>query len=293
MLKPAMIVRFGLLCALLGVAAPVAAQETPAPKAKPEMPAAADKKPEADKEEADKSDPSESTPKADAKQEAPATETAKEATPPQPGFDFGKLKAEGLVVADPVTLADAYSEKYDIEIKAPFQIAVPRSEEFIRLALYPNDLEGGFLKITFATKEKAFLENIQFTDLTVEEGPLEKRQQQLAAVMKTKGWEQVVKGFGENKIDSIRAVKIGDEDAVELVGRYIDKDNGVIVSRLLAIFREGETQGVFSVSNIAAQRVPVTQLEHLENTISGEIMKSFEFVEAPKEPTEKPEEPKE
>lgn len=195
-------------------------------------------------------------------------------------FSFKPLSIKGLVLRDRVVVGPAFAEKHSIKVAAPFEFKAPRIEGILRMAKFPAQLGQAYIKIVYGTPDEKFIESIQFNPFTLDPGPLEQRQQKLAGFLKTTVWAQITDGQGDRKIDALRGKRIGEFEAVELIGRYVDvKDsaNGTVLARVVGLMQPDSRHGLIATINIATGMVEVTNDAQMADTVSADILTSVAF----------------
>ena len=195
-------------------------------------------------------------------------------------FSFTALSVKGLVIRDRIVVDEAFGKKHKVKVAAPFEFAAPRMKGLLRFAKFPAVLGDSYIKLVYGTSEKEFLESIQFNHFALDLAPLDTRQKQVAGFLKAKVWPGITGKQGDKKIDIIRGVKVGERDAVELIGRYVDiqdKSNGVVLTRVVALLQKEKREGLLAIINIATARVAAQSDEQLRETLSEDILNSIKF----------------
>jgi len=195
-------------------------------------------------------------------------------------FDFTLFSAKGAVISDRVVVDDAFGEKHGIKIRAPFEFQVPRVKGVKRYARYAKELNGSEIKIIFGTEKQEFIESIQLNGFIVKADQLKERQRQSASYLKNVVWKQITEKQGDRRIDVLRDTTVNDHPAVELIGRYVDireKENGTLLTRLVAVLHEDSDQGIIATINIAKRFVDVSNDEEMAKTASAWMLRSVKF----------------
>ncbi len=200
-------------------------------------------------------------------------------------FKFSLFEVEGFVISDSYTIDKSFAERFELSVPVPFTIDVPRQDN-VTTFLNPGDgTDDMQLKIDFVTGDKdtelsdrLLIENQRFVTLTLPMGPAEERLQTLARLLANDGFNRAVAGYEQNEYIGTRGTKIGDYDAIEVVGRYVDPAIGLLYVRIVGIPNpDGETS-IFSVSNVVADRFDLTGPDDLSLTGSGKTLASFEYI---------------
>jgi len=173
-----------------------------------------------------------------------------------------------------VIIDKAFTEKFEGPEPSPFHLNVPTSDGFLTLM---DTKSGGYVKFSFATPEREFLENLHLVNLDLEPGPAEKRLTTLEGLMAGPAFKAAVKGF-ENPVQlGIRRIAIGPLTAVEVVGSYRDPKAGPMYLRIVGLAHPEQARGTFVVINIQAQRTPLKTAGDFAGTLSGRALASFRY----------------
>jgi hypothetical protein len=195
-------------------------------------------------------------------------------------FDFKLFSVKGAVISDRVVVDNAFGKKHGINIRAPFEFHVPRIKGVRRYARYAKELNGSDIKIIFGTEKEEFIESIQLNGFTVKADHLKERRRQSASYLKNVVWKQITEKQGDRKIDVFRNTTVNGLPAVELIGRYVDileKENGTLLARLVAVLREDSDQGIIATINIAKRFVDVSDDKEMAETVSAWMLNSVKF----------------
>ncbi|MCF6326484.1 MAG: hypothetical protein L3J21_04225 [Devosiaceae bacterium] len=201
-------------------------------------------------------------------------------------FKFNLFSTEGLVVSDNYTIDEDFGQRNGLEILAPFKFQIPRQDNVTPLFTTGTGSGGMILKINFTTGEKdtdindrQFIENIQFVGMTLPLGDAEERIAVLTRLLRNDAFNGATADYEQKEVLGSRNAKIGDLDVVDVVGRYIDPDLGLIYVRIVGFPNPNAPRAVFSVSNIVADRFDFTSLDELEFTGGGKTLSSFEYIQ--------------
>ncbi len=205
---------------------------------------------------------------------------ATQADEAKPSFSFNLLSVEGLVIGKTITIDKAFGAEHNLPVAAPFSFVVPLSpskeyEVFVDPAPKPGE---AWIKINFATADRQLIENIQFVSMRVPMGELQARLQAVAGVLVKGGLTAVIKDKANAGRDTVRATKIGDYDAVEVVGHYDDPELGAMVVRLVGIPNPDGADGVAAIANIVVSRMPVKTVDDLARTRGGALLANFKYL---------------
>ncbi len=212
---------------------------------------------------------------------APTLASADDQTPGKPSITFNLLSVKGLVVGKTVTIDGAFAEKHGRPVPAPFSFVVPLSptktyETFVET---PPKLGGeSWIKLSFATPERELIENIQFVNMRVPMGEVKARLEAVAAVLVKNALPGVFKGRTNTGRDTVRAIKIGDYDAVEVIGHFDEPKLGKMYARLVGILNPDGPDGVVAIANIVLSRVPVKKPDDFAETRGGATLAHFKYL---------------
>jgi len=202
-----------------------------------------------------------------------------------PSVKFNLFSLEGLVISDNYSIGAKFSQRYGIPVPAPFSFKVPRQNNVTPLFETGTKSEGMLVKINFTTgdagadnSDRLLIENLQFVVMTLPLGERKQRLTRMAKLLANDGFNTVVAAYAEKEYIGGRETKIGDYDAVEVVGKYIDPDLGLIYARLVGILNPDAMDGVFAVANIVAARFDLQSLDDLALTGGGKTLSSFKYV---------------
>ena len=197
----------------------------------------------------------------------------------KPTIQFNLPSVEGLVIGKTITIDQAFGEKNEIAVAAPFSFVVPLSlekayEVFVEPAPKPGD---AYIKINFATPDRQLIENIQFVGMTIPMGDLEQRLNVVAALLGDKGLAQMLAGKSNAARDGVRAIKIGGYDAVEVIGHYEDESLGKMYARLVGILNPNAPDSVAAISSLVLSQVQLHTVDDFARTRSGALLSNFKF----------------
>jgi hypothetical protein len=197
----------------------------------------------------------------------------------KPSVQFNILSVEGLVIGKTITIDQAFGEKNGVSVAAPFSFVVPLSlekayEVFVEPAPNPGD---SYIKINFATPDRQLIENIQFVGMTIPMGDPEQRLKVVANLLGDKGLAQMLAGKLNPARDGVRAVKIGDYDAVEVIGHYEEEGLGKMYARIVGILNPNAPDSVAAISNVVLSRVPLQTVDDFAHTRGGVLLSNFKY----------------
>ena len=198
----------------------------------------------------------------------------------KPSITFNLLSVEGLVVGKTLTIDKAFAEEHGVPVPAPFSFVVPLSptkayETFVETA---PKLGEAWIKLSFATSDRQLIENIQFVNMTVPMGEPQARLKAAAGALVNEGLAQTFKGKANSGRDVVRAIKIGDYDAVEVIAHYDDAKLGKMYARLVGILNPDGPDGVVAVANIVLSQVPVKSVDDFARTRGGALLSNFKYL---------------
>ncbi len=184
-----------------------------------------------------------------------------------------------LVVGRSYRIDAAFAKKREKTLKAPFRFTAPTGKGFL-IADQRTEGANNVVKIAYATPDKKFIENFQFSSLTVPLGPETERLDTTAALMAKDVFAMATRSYKDPVRDGVRRIEVGGRAAIEVFGRYIDPANGVMYLRIVGIPHPGSPHGVFMVANISRARLPLDNPDQLATrTRSGAALKTFKYLE--------------
>jgi hypothetical protein len=195
-----------------------------------------------------------------------------------PSVTFNLFSVEGLVVGDTYSIDAAFGEQHGVSVPAPFRFLVPREDGVTPLFQAPNGSDGMLIKVNFATEDRQLIENMRFVTMTLPLGDGADRLTVLARLLANDGFNQAVATYPENEYIGAREIKIGDYDAVEVVGKYIEPQLGLMYLRLVGIPNPGGAASIYAVINVVASRVELQSIDDLARTRSGTALRFFEYL---------------
>ncbi len=200
-------------------------------------------------------------------------------------FKFDLFSVEGFVVSDNYTIDENFGQRNDVEVLAPFTFKIPRQDNVTPLFTTGSGSGGMIIKINFTTgdkdtdiSERQFIENMQFVSMVLPLGDPEERIAVLTQLLRVDVFNSATADYEQKELMGSRNAKIGDLDVVDVVGRYIDPDLGLIYVRIVGFPNPNGPDAIFSVSNILADRFDFTSLDDLEFTGGGKALSSFEYI---------------
>ncbi len=195
-----------------------------------------------------------------------------------PSVTFNLFSLEGLVVGDTYSIDGAFSEKNGVPVPAPFRFLVPREDNVTPLFTLPDASGGLMIKVNFTTEDRQLIENLLFVNMRLPMVEREERLTILARLLANDGYKQAVSDYPQNEYIGARETKVGDYDGVEVVGKYIDPQLGLMYLRLVGIPNPNGVESVFAISNIVASRVQLESVGDLARTRSGTALRHFEYL---------------
>jgi len=200
-------------------------------------------------------------------------------------FKFNLFSTEGFVISDTYTIDEGFAQRNNVEVLAPFTFKIPRQDNVTPLFNTGSGSGGMIIKVNFTTgdkdthiSERQFIENIQFVSMVLPLGEPEERIAVLTRLLSNDAFNGATASYEQKEFIGSRTAKIGDLDVVDVVGRYIDPNLGLVYVRLVGILNPDSPDAIFSVSNIVADRFEFTSLDELEFTGGGKTLSSFEYI---------------
>ena len=181
-----------------------------------------------------------------------------------------------LIIGKQIVIDKAYAEKNKVAEPTPFKITIPTGEDFLTIL---DAKQGGFLKVTFATPDKEFLESIQFVDMEVPTDLAENRTAVVAKLMSEQVFQNVTKGRADAKVLSIRETEVGGLGAVEVIGRVTEKDAGLLYVWIVGLPHPVQSRGTYAVATVHFTRRPMETDADFAKTLAGRTLMSFAYSE--------------
>lgn len=197
---------------------------------------------------------------------------------PDATVQFNLLSIDGLVIGTTINVDEAFGVENEIDVPAPFSFLIPTSDD-VRELLDPAPTPGeALVKVNFATQDLQLIENLQFVPYTLPLGDIDERMNTLAGLMANDAFQVAVGEHDQNTRDIVRAIKVGEYDAVEVIGRYQDANLGLMYLRLVGILNPDSEQSVFTIANVVAARQPIPTPDDFPQTRGGVALKNFHFI---------------
>jgi len=177
-----------------------------------------------------------------------------------------------------------YALKFDVPVPEPFSIRVPEIDGLLSAPQTAEDPSVGLFKVSFAGRDRDapddifLVENIEFFNISAPLGDLDARIMTLGKSLNDQFFPALTRGFDDANIISGRAIKIGPYDAVEIIGTYMDPQNGESALRLVGILHPESADSVLAISNIVTKYYVLTNPGDLAMTASGTLLQSFEYL---------------
>jgi hypothetical protein len=192
------------------------------------------------------------------------------------GQEIKPYEIKRLIIGKTIVIDKEFAEKNGVAEPSPFSVTIPTGEDFLTLL---DTKKGGFLKVTFASPEREFLESIQFVDMEVPADLKEKRTPVVAKLMSEKVFANATADLKDAKILAIREAEIGGLGAVEVIGRYTDEKDGLIYLWIVGLPHPVSSRGTYAIATIHFGRRPMTTDEDFRNTLAGRALYSFRYVQ--------------
>lgn len=192
------------------------------------------------------------------------------------------LSVDGLVVGQTMTVDAAFGQEHGLEVPLPFDVLIPTADDIRELVLYaPSGPGGAFFKMTFALDDDTVIENLQFVPMTMGGETMEERLQGTAELLTTQGWAMVVETATDQVQDVVQKTEVSGYEAVEVIGRYVDPEVGLVYTRLVGIPHPdmANINGVLVVANVVASTLELSGPEDFPQTRGGTALKHFQFLE--------------
>ena len=181
-----------------------------------------------------------------------------------------------LIIGKQLLVDEAFAEANGTPEPTPFRITVPTGEDFLTIV---DSKKGGFMKVTFATPDREFLESIHFVDMEIPANLGEDRTAVTAKLMSEQVFAAVTEGRKDPKVLTIRETEIGGLGAVEVIGRYTDAEHGLIYLWIVGLPHPVQARGTYAIANIHFARRPMETDEEFPRTLAGRTLYSFAYTE--------------
>ncbi len=208
-------------------------------------------------------------------EDAKAEDTkAEDAKPDAAAIEPYEIKR--LIIGKQVVIDKAYAEQNGLKEPTPFKLTIPTGEDFLTVL---DAKQGGFLKVSFASPDKQFLESIHFVDMDVPADLAESRTAVVAKLMSERVFQNVTQGMQDPKVLSIREIEIGGLGAVEVIGRVTDKNAGLLYLWIVGLPHPVQSKGTYAVATVHFARRPMETDEDFRKTLAGRTLYSFAYSE--------------
>ncbi len=202
----------------------------------------------------------------------------------QASIKINLFSAEGFVLSDIYSIDAKYGETNQIEVPAPFRFKIPRRDGIT--PFFETGVPGGMLiKVHFTTgdrqtaeEDRAYLENLQFIGMTLPLAEPEERMNNLARMLANEAFDNVTANYEQKEYIGARIAKLGEMDVVEVLGKYIDPELGLMYARIIGMPNPDSEQSIFVVANIVASRFELQSPDDLALTSTGKAIASFEYL---------------
>ncbi|MCF6326482.1 MAG: hypothetical protein L3J21_04215 [Devosiaceae bacterium] len=200
------------------------------------------------------------------------------------GLLFDLFPAQGQMIGTDVNIDTGYALKFDITVLEPFSVKVVQKDK-IEFFLHTADRpDVDLFKITFFGREAEnpdniyLIENITFFPFTLELAPPQDRIENLATLLVQTVFPSMVASFPQNEFLGWRATKIGKNDAVEAIGRYMDPQTGLMALRIVGVIKPDSSDGIYAVSNVVSRLYPFSGPGDIGLTLTGVAMRNFTYL---------------
>lgn len=181
-----------------------------------------------------------------------------------------------LIIGKQIRVDEAFAKQNEGPVPSPFAVTLPTGEDFLTVV---NARQGGFLKATFATPERDFLESIHFVEMDVPTDLEGDRMAVVAKLMSEKVFPAVTEPGSDAKLLAIRERTVGGVDAVEIIGRYTHPEEGLVYVWLDAMPHPTAKRGVYAISVIHHGRRPLVSDADFKDSLAGRTLESFRYIE--------------
>jgi len=188
---------------------------------------------------------------------------------------IGALNIEGLTTGKSYIFDQGYTQYYDVEVPAPFEIVVPTVDGINNIAV-PKPGGTAIAQFYFLTPDEQVRSNIQFVPMTVDMADTEQRLEWTMPLLQRFFQQQVPDGV-RNAIDGARKITDGPYPAAELVGRYETEDDGVVIVRIVAILNPQGEDAIVAIILGSANVLGLKDVSGIYETLASQTLDSFRF----------------
>jgi hypothetical protein len=181
-----------------------------------------------------------------------------------------------LIIGKKIVVDAEFAEKNEVAEPTPFEVTIPTGEDFLTLI---DTKQGGFLKITFATPDREFLESIQFIDMKIPTDIEADRTAVVAKLMSERVFANVSEGREDAKVLAIRETEIGGIGAIEVIARYTEGETGLVYLWIVGMPHPVQARGTYAVAAIHHGRRPMETDEDFRKMLAGRALFSFRYLE--------------
>ncbi len=167
----------------------------------------------------------------------------------EPRIEVNALSIEGASLQKIITVDQQFAQKYGRPVPAPFQFGLPVSDALHTFIQPPVPDDVTLLKISFATPEKALIENIRFIPMTIPKAELPERVKITAQLLAQKAFPMAVEGYRNAERLGVVQATIGDYNAVVVVGQYHDPQLGSMFVRLAGVLHPDSEHCMLMIAN--------------------------------------------
>ena len=177
-------------------------------------------------------------------------------------FDYKAVLAQSTSAR--VVFDEAFEEQNKMLLRLYFTMDVPLSEGnlLVQDAVHPDNAHH-LMTVRFGTPAGKVAEDMTIyqNKITPSEGG--SLAQALADVLSDDIFANLTKDMLDVKKISLKSVKIGEYDAVELVGTHRHPATGQVVIRIVGIFSPEGTNALTIISQVNTAELPITSIEDL------------------------------
>ncbi len=203
-------------------------------------------------------------------------------TTPDLKLDF--ITVDELPQGRKVLINTGYALKFNVPVPEAFSIFVPEVEGITAFPETADSPDVPLFKVTYVGKDSEnpdnifLVENIMFFNMDIALGPLEKRINELGQFLAQQVFPSITSSFEQANYIGGGAIKIGELDAVEIIGSYQDPQNGEMGVRIVGVLHPNSADGVFSISNIVTKFYSLTGPNDLALTTTAALMREFTYL---------------
>ncbi len=201
-------------------------------------------------------------------------------TPPEATFNLFALEGFGQVRR--FMFDDSYTERFGIEVPAPFTLSLPINDALDLISDGAPD--SGFVRFTWVAgtgDDRRFVENliVHAADWPGGEGgDGEDRMDAVEALIRDRVFAQATAQHGGGDLLAWGRGDIDGLPVVQAAGTYTDARWGPMLLRIVAMPNPGAGASYFVLNNISLDMVPIEHIDQTRSSLGGQTILSFRYL---------------